>query len=146
MKIDDVDRCLLEALLEDARLPLKELAARVGMSSPGVSDRLKRLEENGVIRGFTLDVDPKALGYLFQTIVRVRPLPGNLHVVQKALQDTPQITECDKVTGEDCFVVRMHVRSMEELDQVLDKIAEKAETSTAVVKSQPVIRRLPPVL
>ncbi|MEP4031510.1 Lrp/AsnC family transcriptional regulator [Roseibium polysiphoniae] len=145
MKIDDIDRQLLEDLLGDARLPLKELAIRVGLSSPSVSDRLRRLEEGGVIRGFTIDVDPKAVGYLFQTMVRVRPLPGTLHVVQKMLQDIPQITECDKVTGEDCFIARLHVRSMEELDEILDKVSEKSETSTAVVKAQPVTRRLPPI-
>ncbi|MBD8874973.1 Lrp/AsnC family transcriptional regulator [Roseibium polysiphoniae] len=145
MKIDDIDRQLLEELLGDARLPLKELASRVGLSSPSVSDRLRRLEEGGVIRGFTIDVDPKAVGYLFQTMVRVRPLPGTLHVVQKMLQDIPQITECDKVTGEDCFIARLHVRSMEELDEILDKVSEKSETSTAVVKAQPVTRRLPPI-
>ncbi|WP_289033389.1 Lrp/AsnC family transcriptional regulator [uncultured Roseibium sp.] len=145
MKIDDIDRQLLEELLGDARLPLKELAIRVGLSSPSVSDRLRRLEEGGVIRGFTIDVDPKAVGYLFQTMVRVRPLPGTLHVVQKMLQDIPQITECDKVTGEDCFIARLHVRSMEELDEILDKVSEKSETSTAVVKAQPVTRRLPPI-
>ncbi|MEP1932489.1 MAG: Lrp/AsnC family transcriptional regulator, partial [Roseibium sp.] len=110
-----------------------------------VSDRLRRLEEGGVIRGFTIDVDPRAVGYLFQTMVRVRPLPGTLHVVQKMLQDIPQITECDKVTGEDCFIARLHVRSMEELDEILDKVSEKSETSTAVVKAQPVTRRLPPI-
>lgn len=145
MKMDDTDRRILEELLADARMPLKELARRVGLSSPSVSDRLRRLEEGGVIRGFTIDVDPSALGYLFQTMVRVRPLPGTLHVVQKLIQETPQITECDKVTGEDCFIARLHVHSMEELDQILDRISEKAETSTAVVKAQPVTRRLPPV-
>ncbi|MEJ8474080.1 Lrp/AsnC family transcriptional regulator [Roseibium algae] len=145
MKTDDIDRQLLDALLDDARLPLKELARRVGLSSPSVSERLRRLEEGGVIKGFTIDVDPKAVGYLFQTMVRVRPLPGTLHVVQKLLQDISQITECDKVTGEDCFIARLHVRSMEELDEILDKVSEKAETSTAVVKSQPVTRRLPPI-
>ncbi|MBO0345075.1 Lrp/AsnC family transcriptional regulator [Roseibium limicola] len=146
MKIDDIDRRLLEELLADARLSLKELGGRVGLSSPSVSERLKRLEEGGVIRGFTLDVDPKALGYLFQAIVRVRPLPGTLHVVQKLLDDIPQIIECDKVTGDDCFYARLYVRSMEELDTLLDKVAEKAETHTAVVKAQTVQRRLPPVV
>lgn len=145
MKIDETDRRLLEELLDDARLSLKELGARVGLSSPSVSDRLRRMEEGGVIRGFTVDVDPSALGYLFQAIVRVRPLPGTLHVVQKLLADIPQIVECDKVTGDDCFYARLHVRSMEELDHLLDRVAEKAETSTAVVKAQPIRRRLPPM-
>ncbi|UXN70435.1 Lrp/AsnC family transcriptional regulator [Devosia neptuniae] len=143
--IDDIDRNIIEALSQDARLSIKELAQRVELSSPSVSERLKRLEERGVIRGFTLDLDSKALGYSLQAIVRIKPLPGKLHIVQKLIEDIPQITECDKVTGDDCFVARLQLRSIEQLDGILDQIADKAETSTAIVKAQPVKRRLPPL-
>lgn len=143
--IDEIDRHIIEALSQDARLSVKELAQRVALSSPSVSERLKRLEERGVIRGFTLDLDAKALGYSLQAIVRIKPLPGKLHIVQKLIEDIPQITECDKVTGDDCFVARLQLRSIEQLDGILDQIADKAETSTAIVKAQPVKRRLPPL-
>jgi Lrp/AsnC family leucine-responsive transcriptional regulator len=143
--IDEIDRHIIEALSQDARLSIKELAQRVVLSSPSVSERLKRLEERGVIRGFTLDLDSKALGYSLQAIVRIKPLPGKLHIVQKLIEDIPQITECDKVTGDDCFVARLQLRSIEQLDGILDQIADKAETSTAIVKAQPVKRRLPPL-
>jgi len=144
--LDDVDRRMVETLVEDARISLKELAQRVGLSSPSASERLKRLEERGVIRGFTVDVDPAALGYTLQAIVRIRPLPGKLHVVQDLIQQIPQFSECDKVTGDDCFVGRLHIRSIDELDTILDRIADKAETSSSIVKAQPVKRRLPPLL
>lgn len=143
--IDEIDRHIIETLSQDARLSIKELALRVALSSPSVSERLKRLEERGVIRGFTLDLDAKALGYSLQAIVRIKPLPGKLHIVQKLIEDIPQITECDKVTGDDCFVARLQLRSIEQLDGILDQIADKAETSTAIVKAQPVKRRLPPL-
>jgi Lrp/AsnC family leucine-responsive transcriptional regulator len=135
----------VEILAEDARISLKDLAQRVKLSSPSVSERLKRLEERSVIRSFTIDIDPRALGYTFQAIVRVRPMPGKLHIVEKLLRDIPELVECDKVTGDDCFVARLHLRSMEQLDHILDGVAEHAETSTAVVKAQPVKRRLPPL-
>ncbi|AMS40209.1 Lrp/AsnC family transcriptional regulator [Aminobacter sp. NyZ550] len=144
--LDDIDRRMVETLVEDARISLKELAQRVGLSSPSASERLKRLEERGVIRGFTVDVDPAALGYTLQAIVRIRPLPGKLHVVQDLIQQIPQFSECDKVTGDDCFVGRLHIRSIDELDTILDRIADKAETSSSIVKAQPVKRRLPPLL
>ncbi|CAN7534624.1 Lrp/AsnC family transcriptional regulator [Aminobacter sp. LjRoot7] len=143
--LDDIDRRMVEILVEDARVSLKELAQRVGLSSPSASERLKRLEERGVIRGFTVDVDPVALGYTLQAIVRIRPLPGKLHVVQDLIQQIPQFSECDKVTGDDCFVGRLHIRSIDELDTILDRIADKAETSSSIVKAQPVKRRLPPL-
>ncbi|CAN7565019.1 Lrp/AsnC family transcriptional regulator [Rhizobium sp. LjRoot258] len=143
--IDDVDQKILEALAENARISLKELAQAAGLSSPSAAERLRRLEERGIIAAFTIDIDPAALGYPLQAIVRVRPLPGQLHVVQRIIQDTPQFVECDKVTGDDCFIARLVVRSMAELDAILDKVAEKAETSTSMVKASPVKRRLPPL-
>ncbi len=145
LEIDGVDRRLLAVLSEDARVSLKELAGRVGLSSPSVSDRLRRLEERGIIRGFTVDIDPAALGYSLQAIVRIRPLPGKLHIVQALIAEIPEVVDCDKVTGDDCFVARLYLRSIAQLDGILDRVAEKAETSTAIVKSQPVRRRLPPL-
>lgn len=142
--LDDLDRRIVEILVDDARISLKELAARVNLSSPSVSERLRRLEERGVIRAFTVDVDPAALGYTLQAIVRIKPLPGKLHQVQKLVEEIPEFTECDKVTGDDCFIGRLHIRSISDLDRILDKITDKAETSSAIVKAQPVKRRLPP--
>ena len=143
--LDPIDRNILLALSEDARLSLKDLAQRVGLSSPSVSERLRRLEQRQVIRGWRVDVDPRALGYALQAIVRVRPLPGKLSLVHERLAALPELCECDKVTGEDCFVARLHLRSMEHLDQVLDGITDVAETNTAIVKSQVVSRRTPPI-
>jgi Lrp/AsnC family leucine-responsive transcriptional regulator len=143
--LDDIDRRLLEILFVDARISLKQLADRVKLSSPSTSERLRRLEERGAIRAFTVDVDPRALGYELQAIVRIRPMPGKLALVQKQLVDIREFSECDKITGDDCFVGRLHLRSIEHLDQILDRIADKAETSTALVKSQPIKRRLPPL-
>ena len=143
--IDDIDKKILDALIRNSRLPIKELAEQVGLSSPSVSERLRRLEERGVIRGFTIEVDPRAFGYLIEAMVRIRALPGKMHVVQKLLQEIPEFTECDKVTGDDCFIARLHVRSIEQLDRILDDLAEKAQTSSAIVKAKPIERRLPPL-
>lgn len=143
--LDDLDRRIVEILVDDARISLKELAQRVNLSSPSTSERLRRLEERGVIRAFTVDIDPHALGYTLQAIVRIRPLPGKLHQVQKLIEDIPQFSECDKVTGDDCFIARLHIRSIDELDKILDQITDKAETNSSIVKAQPVKRRLPPL-
>lgn len=142
--MDHVDQSILTVLHEDSRTSLKVLAARVELSSPSVSERLRRLEERGVIRAFTLDIEPRALGYQLQAIVRIKPLPGQLAAVEQLIRDTPEFCECDKVTGEDCYVARVHVRSIEQLDSVLERIADKAQTNTAIVKSQTIRRRPPP--
>ena len=143
--MDEIDQKILKILMRDARISQKELAAKVALSAPGVAERVRRLEERGVIRGFTIDVDPEALGYPLQAIVRIRPLPGKLHIVQQLISEIPEFGECDKVTGDDCFVARLYIRSMKELDGLLDQVVDKAETNTAIVKSKPVERRMPPL-
>ncbi|GAA3057677.1 MULTISPECIES: Lrp/AsnC family transcriptional regulator [Rhizobium] len=144
--VDDIDRAMIEALAGNSRISLKELAQAVGLSSPSAAERLRRLEDRGVVTLFTIDLDPAAIGYPLQAIVRVRPLPGQLHIVERIIQDTPEFIECDKVTGDDCFIARLVVRSMGELDSILDKVAERAETNTSMIKSSPVKRRLPPLI
>ncbi|MBK0035818.1 Lrp/AsnC family transcriptional regulator [Erwinia sp. S43] len=143
MALDDIDRRLLALLQTDARTPIKALAEQIGLSAPAAAERLRRLEDRGVIRAFTVEVDAHALGYSLQAIVRIKPLPGKLHEVQKLLESIPELAECDKVTGDDCFIARLHLRSIEHLDFILDRITDKAETNSAIVKSQPVKRRLP---
>jgi len=143
--LDETDQRMLEALARNARISLKELAEAAGLSSPSAAERLRRLEERGVISAFTVDIAPEAIGYPLQAIVRIRPLPGQLHVVERIIQDTPEFIECDKVTGDDCFIGRLVVRSMGELDGILDKITERAETNTSMIKATPVKRRLPPL-
>ena len=142
---DEIDRIIISALMEDSRLSLKALANISGLSSPSVAERLKRLEERRILTAYTVNVDPKAFGYTLQAIVRIRPLAGHMHAIQELLQSTPEFTECDKVTGEDCFIARLHVHSMEQLDAILDKLADRAETNTSIVKATPVKRRLPPL-
>lgn len=143
--IDAVDSRVLAALDADSRLPMSELARLVGMSAPAVSERVRRLEAAGVIRAFTLDVDTRALGYQIRALVRIRPLPGKLHVVERLIQDTPQFIECDKITGDDPFLARLVVHSIEEMDDVLEALSDHAVTSTAVIKGTSVARRLPPL-
>jgi Lrp/AsnC family leucine-responsive transcriptional regulator len=142
---DDIDQVLITALMEDSRRSLKALAQISGLSSPSVAERLRRLEERGVLKGYTVEIDPKCFGYQLQAIVRIRPLPGQLQEVERQIQAIPEFTECDKVTGDDCFIARLHVRSMEQLDTLLDRLNTHAETNTAIVKKTPVKRRLPPM-
>ena len=143
--LDEIDQSLIALLADNARLSTAELARSVGLSAPSVAERLRRLEEDGVVKAYTVELDPKALGYTLTAIVRIRPLPGQLHTVERLLVESPEVVECDKVTGEDCFVARYLLRSIEELDPILERIAQRAQTSTSIVKASPVKRRLPPV-
>ncbi len=143
--LDETDARILTALDADSRLSMRELASVVGMSAPSVSERVRRLEAAGIIRGFTLDVDTRAIGYQIRAMVRIRPLPGKLHLVEKLIQDRPEFIECDKITGDDPFLARLVVRSIEQMDDVLEALSEHAVTSTAVIKGTSVKKRLPPL-
>ena len=143
--LDETDQDIVEALASNARMSLKDLAQHVGLSSPSVAERLRRLEERDVIRAYTVEINPRALGYQFQAIVRIRPLPGQLQAVQKLIENTPEFCECDKVTGEDCYIARLFLQSLEQLDGILDRIGAKAETNTSIVKAHTIARRLPPL-
>lgn len=127
----------------DGRARLSDLAQRVGMSAPSVAERVRRLEEAGVITGYAARVDPSAMGMPITAHIRVRPSPGKLREAAEILQNLPQISECDRVTGEDCFLAKAHVGTMSELEAVIDAILPVASTNTSIVQSSPVPPRLP---
>jgi len=143
--IDTVDARLLRLLEDDSRTSNADLARALGMSAPSVAERLKRLEEAGVIRRFTVVINPAALGYALAAYVRIRPTAGQLNKVAELLAGLPEIVECDRITGDDCFLARAYVRSVDDLERLIDQITPFAQTNTAIIQSSPVGRRLPPL-
>ena len=141
--LDAVNRRLLSILTEDARTSTSELARRVGMSAPAVRDRLGRLEEAGVIRGYRVDIDPAAIGLPVAAWVRVRPGPGQLPRIADLARRSSQVSECHRVTGEDCFLLKVHAPSIEDLESVLDEFLIFGQTTSAVVVTTPVPPRAP---
>jgi Lrp/AsnC family transcriptional regulator, leucine-responsive regulatory protein len=136
--LDPTNLRLLSELHDNPRLSMSELARRVGMSAPAVTERVQRLETAGVIIGYRLDVDPAALGMPIAALVRIRPGPGQLPKVAQAAQDTPQVVECQRITGEDCFLLKIHAPSISELEQILDRFLLFGQTTTSIVVSTPV--------
>ena len=143
--VDAVDVKLLRALTDDARTSTAELARTVGLSPPSVAERIKRLEEAGVIEGYSARISAKALGLPLAAWLRIRPIPGQLKKVAEILQGLPEVVACDRITGDDCFIARVCVRSIEDLERVIDDIIPYAMTNTSIVQSSPVERRVPPL-
>jgi Lrp/AsnC family transcriptional regulator, leucine-responsive regulatory protein len=144
-QLDATNRQLIEALQQDARLSLAELGRRVGLTAPAVGERLGRLEEAGVIRGYHADVDPRALGYDLSVVLRIRPAPRMIAKVAELARATPEVTECHRVTGEDCFVMRLNVRDVLHLEELIDRFVLYGQTTTSIVQSSPVPGRGPVV-
>ena len=139
--LDERNLRLLRLLRRDPRAGVSELARGVGMSAPAVRERLQRLEEAGIIAGYRVELDAAALGYPISAFVRVRPAPGQLGKVAEVAKRMPQVVECCRVTGEDCFIVRVQIEGLDRLDGMLDQFLAYGQTTTSIVQSVPVPRR-----
>lgn len=144
-EIDAVNRRILEELLDDSRLTMSELGRRVGMSSPAVTERVRRLEETGVIRGYRLDLNPAALGLPIAAYIRIRPNAGQLPRIIELAQQIPEVVECHRITGEDCFILKAHIPAIDQLDRLLDSFLLYGSTTTTIIQSSPVPLRPPPL-
>jgi Lrp/AsnC family leucine-responsive transcriptional regulator len=136
--LDATNLRLLEELQRDARISQAELGRRVGLSAPAVAERLSRLERDGTITGYHADVDPRALGFALAAIIRMRPAPRQIPKVAEIAQATPEVVECHRVTGEDCFYMKVNVRSVEHLEEVIDRFTPYGQTTTSIIQSSPV--------
>jgi len=143
--LDGVNLRLLCELQGDPRLSMTELGRRVGMSSPAVTERIRRMEEAGVIRGYRVDIDPAALGLPLTAYVRLRPNPGQLANFADLARSIPETVECHRITGEDCFIVKVFLPEIGQLDHLIDRFLRYGTTTTSIVQSSPVPLRPPPL-
>jgi Lrp/AsnC family leucine-responsive transcriptional regulator len=143
--LDETDRRILSELAADGRTSLAELGRRVSLSAPAVAERVGRLERAGVITGYHAAIDPRALGYQLTAIVRVKPAARQLPRIPELAADIPEISECLRITGEDCFFLKVHLRSIDELSPLLDRFLRYGSTTTSIVNDAPIPGRQPPI-
>lgn len=123
---------------------MAELGRRVNLSSPAVTERVQRLERDGVITGYRAELDPRTLGYQLTAIVRVKPAAGQLSRVADLATEIAQVGECHRITGEDCFYLKVYLRTMDELSALLDRFLAYGETTTSIINASPVPGRQAP--
>lgn len=143
--LDEVNLRLLQELQGEGRIGMAELGRRIGMSAPAVAERVQRLERAGVIAGYHAEIDPAKLGFPVAAIVRIRPAPGQLRRIPEVARETPEVVECYRITGEDCFLIKLYLRAIDELEEVLDRFTPYGLTTTSIIHSAPVARRGPPL-
>jgi len=143
--LDEVNVRILDQLRSDPRLTMTALGRRIGMSAPAVTERVRRLEEAGIIRGYRLDLDAAALGLPLTAYIRVRPDPGQLPRIAELARSIPEVVECHRITGEDCFILKAHFPAIDQLDRLLDQFLVYGTTTTSIVQSTPVPLRPPPL-
>ncbi len=136
--LDALNLQILRELQADPRLSMSELARRVRLSPPAVTERVERLRQTGVIAGWRLELDPAALGLALTAFARMSPGPGQLARVAALVPEIDEVTACHRITGDDCFLLELHVRSMAHLAEVLDRLSVHGRLTTSVVVSTPV--------
>ena len=144
-RLDATDRKIIAELLVDGRVSFAELGRRVSLSPPAVTERVQRLERSRVITGYRAEVDPRAFGYTLTAIVRIKPAVRQLPKIPELAAAIPEVSECHRITGEDCFFLKVHLRSIDELSGLLDRFLIYGETTTSIVNSSPIPRRDPPL-
>lgn len=145
ISLDAKDVSLLRALVHAPRATVAELARELKMSAPAVRERLRRLEKIGVIARWSIELEPKLLGYPITAFVRIRPLPGKLSAISALAAKIAEVSECYRITGEDCFIMRVHLESLESMEGILDKFLAFGQTTTSIVQSTIVAPRNLPI-
>lgn len=141
--LDILDWKLLELLQEDGRLTFAELGRQVSLSAPAVAERVRRLQETGVVTGFHAAVDVAKLGFPMQAVIRIIASARMADAVVRQVLEIPEVLECQQVTGQDSFVLRVAVRSVQHLEGILHRLApHDGDTITAVVLRTPVAHRV----
>jgi Lrp/AsnC family leucine-responsive transcriptional regulator len=141
VSLDATDWRILQALQADGRASYADLARTVAMSPSAVTERVRRLEEAGVITGYAAVVDPERLGLTIMAFVRLRYPTNNYKPFHALIDTTSEIVEAHHVTGEDCFVLKVLARSMRHLEEVTGRISTLGPVTTTIVYSSPLPRR-----
>ncbi|MFF1445990.1 Lrp/AsnC family transcriptional regulator [Streptomyces sp. NPDC058295] len=146
--LDVTDWAILAEVQRDGRIPFTELARRVNLSASATKERVRRLEEAGVITGYRAEVNPERTGYPVMAVVRLKyPGPGTRHQpLRRLLEERSEILECLRTTGDDCYVMKVVATSMGHLEEIVDELAEFGSTTTNLVLSRTLPLRGPGVL
>ncbi|WP_028497736.1 Lrp/AsnC family transcriptional regulator [Microvirgula aerodenitrificans] len=138
MPVDKKDRQILEALQADARQSLAALGKKIGLSQPAMSERVRKLEHSGVIEGYGARVNLRALGVGLEAIIRIRTTHAGIARYLALFEAMPEVLSADRVTGEDCFIVRCAIAEPQDLERVVDALAVEGAVTTSLVLSSPV--------
>jgi Lrp/AsnC family transcriptional regulator, leucine-responsive regulatory protein len=141
--LDETGWHILEALQENARLSFSELGQRVGLSSPAVAERVRRMEDAGIITGYRAEVNTAKIGYPITAIIRVSNSPGErCSRLTASVQDIPEVLECYRVTGSDSLIMTVMASSVEHLEALIDRISEHGQLTTSIVLSTVLSRKV----
>lgn len=147
MQLDRTDWQILAALQQEARLSFVALGRRVGLSPPAATERVRKLEEAGIIQGYGAAIAPERLGLSLRAFVQLTTSPGHYPAIVALLQERPETIEAHHIAGSYSFLIEVVARSTQQLEDLLGKLSYYGQTNTAIVLSTPIPTRaiaLPP--
>ena len=143
--LDNTGKRILHLLQANARISFSEIGRQIGMSTPAVIERVQKMEDAGIIAGYTVHIDPKALGYTVHAFIRLKTKPHWYPKIRELAQTLPPIMACHHVTGTDAFIMEARFMSVEDLEPFLEHFKDIGETSTSIVMSSYVDNHSPPI-
>jgi len=139
--LDETGWCILNELQQNARISNTQLGQRVGLTSPAVTDRIRRMEEAGIIVGYHAKVDLEKVGLPILAIVRLTTIAGvSCEYAASQVIKLPEVLECNRTTGDDSMVVKVAATSTDHLTRTLDQLSRYGTPETSLVRSKPMTR------
>ncbi|WP_026695267.1 Lrp/AsnC family transcriptional regulator [Peribacillus kribbensis] len=136
MKIDEIDKHILRCLTANSRLSIRELSKQVNLSAPSVSERVRRLEEEGVIEGYSASINHPALGYSVQAILQITTRSGKCEEFRKFIRRHPNAVWCSRIAGPADYIVKLSVKQLKDIERIIDEIGGLAQTVTHIILSE----------
>jgi Lrp/AsnC family transcriptional regulator, leucine-responsive regulatory protein len=141
-QLDDTSWAILQALQENARISYSELGKRVGLTAPAVTERVRKLEDAGIITGYHAAIDSSKLGLAVSVVVQLSSQHVRSKEIVRMAKESPEIMRCYNLTGKDCYMIEASVTSVEHLETLLEKLSAFGQTTTSIILSSPVKRRV----
>lgn len=136
MKIDDIDLSIMDELSKDSRLSMRELAKKVNLSAPSVAERVRKLESDGIIEGYTLKINHKKIGLTLECIIEITVKNADYNKMKEFIQNRPRVTFCYRVAGRACFFVKLNVYELKEIEDFINDVSKFTTTTTHIIFSE----------
>ncbi|WML33658.1 Lrp/AsnC family transcriptional regulator [Clostridium sp. OS1-26] len=136
MKIDEIDVSILEELQKNSRLSIRELSKRINLSAPSVAERVRRLEDDGIIEGYTIKINKKKLGLSIDCIIKLTMKNGGYEKFKIFISEYKRSEWCYRIAGDGCFLIKLSVKSLNEIEEFINEISEYAITETIIAFSE----------
>ncbi|WP_346890398.1 Lrp/AsnC family transcriptional regulator [Clostridium sp. UBA1056] len=136
MKLDEIDVMILSELEKNSRLSIRELSKRINLSPPSVTERVKRLEDNGIIEGYTISINKKKLGLSIDCIIKVTMRNGEYEKFKNFIKNYSLSEWCYRIAGDGCFLVKLSVKDLSEIEEFINEVSPYAITSTNIAFSE----------